>query len=175
LPLTPPDDDVEGYSPVADDAAFRENTDSQFSTVFLSHTHKDESVIRARVLPTLKPFFASVFLMNISMVRAERPGPEIVVAYKRRILKALSRSAWIVVAVSAAAASSEWVGFEFAWALRNHNHRRILALILDEAGKRALSPVLRFVRTVPAFETSKDTELAISRALQRSGAREPVI
>jgi hypothetical protein len=64
---------------------------------FLSHTTRDEAVIRARILRAVKPFFAETFLMNIGMGAR---SPEIVDAYRRRILTALSRSGWFIVALS---------------------------------------------------------------------------
>jgi hypothetical protein len=66
LPLTPPDDDIERLSQT-DVLPTDSSLESGYSMAFLSHTRKDEPVIRARVLGTVKPFFAETFLMNIGM------------------------------------------------------------------------------------------------------------
>jgi hypothetical protein len=126
-------------------------------------------MIKARILPVLKRFFGQVFMMNIGRAKGH---PEVIAIYKRRILTGLSRSQWVVVVLSRNAATSAWVKFEFGWALRHHDHRRITALIIDDEGYNAFLPVLKFVRTVHAPETSPKTERAIERALKRSGAKE---
>jgi hypothetical protein len=167
LPLTPPDDDVERLSQT--DALPTDSLkQSGYSMAFLSHTAKDEPVIRARVLNAVKPFFAETFLMNIGMGTR---SPEIVDAYRRRILTALSKSGWFIVALSGASSDSKWVGFEFGWALRYRNHKRILALILEDDARQAYKHVLRFVRTIDATSTSPLVETGIERALRRSGAK----
>lgn len=166
LPLQPPDEDVETLS--STEMPPLPHSQSRYSIAFLSHTTKDESVIQQRILPVIRPFFAEVFFMNVGM---RGRSPEIVEAYKRRIVSALSKSEWFIVAVSGSAASSKWVGFEFAWALRHRDHRRILALVLDDTGRRAYLPVLRFVRTIDSTAASSAPRMAIERALRRSGAR----
>lgn len=167
LPLTLPDEDVEGLSQTE---IVRTDffSDSGKSMAFLSHTTLDEPVIRERILGTVKPFFAEVFLMNIGMSARSR---QIVDAYRRRILTALSRSGWFIVTISNLSANSKWVGFEFGWALRYRDHRRIVALILDKDARQPYKHVLRFVRTVDTTSTSSAVESRIKRALRRSGAR----
>lgn len=169
IPLVPPDDDVEDYSPKTDAIPKPQRNDS----VFVSHTAVNEPLIRAMILPAIQPFFGDIFLMNIGMAIGENQNSlNIVEAYKRRILTALWVSGWVVVVVSAAAASSRWVKFEFAWALQHHSHRRIVALILDESGRRAFLPLLPFVRTLEIDENCRSTTSQIARVLHRSGARE---
>jgi hypothetical protein len=116
----------------------------------------------------VKPFFASTFLLNIGMGAR---SPQIVDAYRRRILAALSRSEWFIVALSNSTTASKWVGFEFGWALRYRNHRRILAVILENDARHAYKHVLRFVRTIDATDTSSAVDINIERALRRSGAK----
>jgi hypothetical protein len=137
---------------------------------FLSHTTTDEPLLRQRLLSVIEPFFREIFIMNIGM--SER-SPMVIEAYRRRILTALSRCGWFIVAISGASASSKWVGFEFAWALRYRDHRRILALILDRTGQLAYAPVLRFVRSIDATAPSPAIEITIRRGLERSGAHAP--
>ncbi len=174
LPLVPPDDDVEEYSPTRDDVGFREVLDSEHALAFLSHTSADETTIRENLLPTLELFFASIFLMNIKMA-IERRGPniDIIAAYKRRILHALGRSEWVVVVLSRSAVTSDWVRFELGWALRYHEHGRIIALILDGAARAAFAPVLHFVRSVSVPMGGPATERRITRVLRRSGVKTP--
>lgn len=169
LPLSAPDPDVEEYVPSDEGEVIAKFNDSKHAMAFLSHTVKDEPLIRARVLPFVKPYFAEVFLMNIGMAFGKEQRATIVMSYKRRILTALARSSWVIVVVSSTAATSQWVRFEFGWALRYHDHRRIIALILDEIGERSFLPVLRFVRCVP-LRSDRSTEFAIESALRRAGA-----
>jgi hypothetical protein len=173
LPLSPPDADVEECFPGDERERYANIHESNYSMAFLSHTRKDEPLIRTRVLPFVEPYFAEVFLLNIGMAFETEQGASIVTAYKRRILSALSIASWVIVVVSSNAASSQWVRFEFGWALRFHDHRRIIALIVDEAGRRSFLPVLRFIRCVP-LRSGRSTEFAIESALRRTGAiREP--
>src|ERR1700733_984206 len=86
LPLTPPDDDVERLS-LADAHPSETFLQSGYSMAFLSHTAKDERVFRARVRSAVEPFFAQTFLLNIGM---STRSPDIVDAYRRRILSALN-------------------------------------------------------------------------------------
>jgi hypothetical protein len=82
LPLTPPDEDVEPLSQT-EMPFINSPSESRYTMAFLSHTTIDELVIRERILKVIEPFFAEVFLMNIGMGAR---SPEIVTAYKRRIL-----------------------------------------------------------------------------------------
>ena len=169
LPLTPPDSDVEEQPPSLDKRLLSE--DSIYSMVFLSHTTADEPFILRAILPAVEPFFGQVFMMNIGMAGQSDSAPQIVQAYKKRIVSALSRSGWVVVVLSASAIASKWVGFEFSWSLRHKEHRRILVLIPDMEDARALLPVLRFTQLVPITGVLPSNERAIARALRRAGAR----
>jgi hypothetical protein len=166
LRLSPPDTDVEPYYP----EHLPEVGLDRYPSAFLSHTAADETAIRTSILAELTPYFGSVFFMNIGMARPTSTA-DIIQAYKRRILRALWASSWVVVHLSAAAASSPWVQFELAWALQHKPRNRIIALIPDSIVGRQLAPALRIIWQVPLLGLESWNRRAIRYALHMSGAK----
>jgi len=145
LPL--PDPNIQMHTP---------NPSDEYNwEIFISHTNLDEAYLRQHIVGKHDVRF---FMMN-----CRSASQEIALAYAKRIMVALGRASWFVVAVSAAAARSPWVNFEVRWALKYRDRTRIRALLLDATAPSIINPGLRGVKTI---DCRRDPETALRRLLK---------
>lgn len=126
---------------------------------FLSHSADDTPFLQREVVPDRPEHF---FLMDY---RTHSEG--ITEVYRRKILQALSRCAWFLVAVSDAAVTSAWVRFEVRWALQHRRTERMRVLVLSEADPSQIAPGLASIQRIDFRDSTAE-----GRRLLRSAMRE---
>lgn len=137
----PPDDDLEPPGPELSEMPH---------LVFVSHTWPDAAFLKREVTRNDPRFFILNFKSG---------SPEGVQLYKRRILSALTRCGWFLVAVSALALQSKWVSYEVRWTLKHRPRERLRILLLETVDPTSIDARLAEVKTID-FRSSFDAARA---------------
>lgn len=119
--------------------------------VFISHASKDARFVLAQLVPPLREAGILAWCSATDIPSASD--------WEQQIRAALNRADWVLVVMSPAAASSEWVRSETHWALENRPGRVIplLAHGCDPCTVHLRLGTIQFVdfRTDPAAATSR--------------------
>jgi len=118
-------------------------SEERSSWVFVSHSAADYVHVR----DMLRGFEAPPKFLTFHIANRAQ-AIHIQNAYKRGILKNLSRCAWFIVVVSNASIRSVWVQFEVAWAVRHKPINRVICLMLDGSVESDLHPRLSLARKI---------------------------
>jgi hypothetical protein len=94
----------------------------------------------------LEPIAASRYL--VLHIANRRQSPVVADAYRREILRNLTRCAWFFAALTSRSIESEWVRFEVEWAVAKKPPRRRIFAVFDDCDPRKLSARLAEVRPI---------------------------